>query len=341
MTLRGVDFLTLQGGFDSDARAWSGIRQYARTQPDDDGFKAALWTYRANHGQFNTVWGRDDQGPFSGTHLALAPLLTETEQQDIARTAIGAFLEASLFDRSAYRGLFQRPMTGRAWLPEDIVLVRSASGDDLPLTGSSPDRPAAGLEIETDALTAAAAMHVPLRALQPDQGARAVNARWSAGPGVATWGVSGIDGLPVTRSPTTRLRFALADGSDVDGAPPRPVDIDVEAVDGDGTTVTMPLEAFGALPPPLPVRFAKHDLLQATTTIDISLRTPVERVLQTYAIPLAAFAAIDPAFSAESLDAVRLRIGRTAAGALWISDVSLGLGDAAVPFATRFRADGP
>ena len=35
-------------------------------------------------------------------------------QEDIARTTIGAFLEASLHGIDGYRGLFQRPMTGRA-----------------------------------------------------------------------------------------------------------------------------------------------------------------------------------------------------------------------------------
>ncbi len=72
--LEGVDLLELTGGHDADARAWSGIRQYNRTTVDEGGFKAALYAYRANHGQFNTVWGRGDQGPWSGALLNLRPL---------------------------------------------------------------------------------------------------------------------------------------------------------------------------------------------------------------------------------------------------------------------------
>jgi hypothetical protein len=326
--LENVDFLTLQGGFDSDARAWSGIRQYARSQLGDDGFKAAIWSYRANHGQFNTAWGRDDQGPFSGTHLAFAPLLRADEQEDLAKTAIGAFLEVSFNGHDDYRGLFQRPMTGREWLPEDIILVRSASAGAVGLTGASPDQPAEGLTITSDGLTASAARVLPLRALQPDQVTRAVQARWTPAADRAVWAVSGIANLQVTPDRSTEVRFALADGTVGEGTTTPRLDIEVEVVDGDGTTVALPLDAFGALPPPLPVHLAKHDLLQATTTIDISLRTPVERVLQTYAIPLAAFAAVDPAFSVETLDAIRLRIDRSTAGALWIADLSLGDGGA-------------
>jgi hypothetical protein len=46
-------------------------------------------------------------------------------------------------------------------------------------------------------------------------------------------------------------------------------------------------------------------------------------VLQTYAIPLAAFEAADPAFEAADLTGFRLRFDRTAAGAVWITDVAL------------------
>ena len=291
----------------------------------DDGFKAALWSYRANHGQFNTVWGPSDHGPLGGAQLNLAPLLRPGEQEDVAKTAIGAFLEASLHGREAYRGLFRRPMVGRAWLPEDIVLVRSADADAVPLTDASPDRPAEGLVLEADGFEATTAMHVPLRALQPDQAARAVNARWSADPDgpPAAWAITGIDALVPAPTSTTELRFALADGSAADGSRMGPLDIMIEVVADDGRTVALPLAAFGALPPPLPVQLAKHDLLVATTTIDLRLTSPAERVLQTYAIPLALFEAEDPDFRAADLDGVRLRIERSSAGALWIADVAL------------------
>ena len=103
------------------------------TTPARGGFKAALYAYRANHGQFNTVWGRGDQGPWSGGLLNLHPLETAEEQQDVARTAISAFLEVSLHDAAGYRAFFRRPMAGREWLPEDVCLVRSDDGSRAPL----------------------------------------------------------------------------------------------------------------------------------------------------------------------------------------------------------------
>ena len=322
--LDGVDFLTLQGGHDADARAWSGIRQYGRSVLRPDGFKAAVWSYRANHGRFNSIWAGDDQGPFSGTQLDTAALLPASAQEDLARTTIGAFLEASLHGRDAYQGVFARPSIARDWLPaDDIVLVRSAVGTTRPLTGGGPDLAAKGLTLTAEGFTAAGAMSLPLRALQDDQGARAVNARWAeAGPD-PTWSVTGIRSLGLGLAPGSTARFALADGRDPGAGDLDPLDIAVEVADHDGTIVALPLAAVGSLPPPLRVQLAKIDAIEATSTVDLSLRSPVERVLQTYAIPLSMFTELDAAFSASHLDTVRLRIGRTGAGAVWIADIGI------------------
>jgi hypothetical protein len=322
--LDGVDFLTLEGGYDADARSWSGLRQYARTTPSGDGFKAALWSYRANHGQFNTVWGRSDFGPYGGAQLNLAPLMTASEQEDVARTAIGAFLEASLHGRDAYRGFFTRPMLGRDWMPQDVVLVRSSDGATFDLSARAPDEPIDGVAIVEQGFENTARTFVPLRALQHDQGSLAVLGRWTAGTGDAVWGMDGLDRVARPTAATT-LRFALADGSDFHaGVPGAPLDVVVEVVDGDGDTARLPLAAIGALPPPLPVTLAKDDRLMSTTNIDLHLDSPVERVLQTYVIPLALFEAADADFDPVDLAGFRLRVARVADGGVWIADVGLG-----------------
>ena len=321
LQLSGTDFLTIQGGHDGDARAWSGIRQFARTTTDDDGFKAAIWAYRANHGQFNTVWGRGDFGPYTGAVFNLAPLLAPADQEDIARTAIGAFLELSLHHQDVYRGFFRRPMVGGGWLPDDIIVVRSVDGDQRPLTDGEPDRFVDGLAAHAVDVTTRS-VQLPLRALQPDQSTRVLEVAWEPGPGTASWGLGGLASLDAIGS-TTELTFALADARSTDGTLLAPLVGWLDATTTDGTTVSLPLERLGTPPPPLPVRLNKVDLLTAASGMDVALRSPAERVLQTYAVSLSMFEAADGRFQAADLDTVTLRFQRGAGGSVDIAELGL------------------
>ncbi|HSF15960.1 MAG TPA: hypothetical protein VLK65_10455 [Vicinamibacteria bacterium] len=63
--LEDVSFLALQGSYDNDEASFFGMRQFRRIdlKGSPDHFKASLYLHGANHGQFNTVWGRTDAGP--------------------------------------------------------------------------------------------------------------------------------------------------------------------------------------------------------------------------------------------------------------------------------------
>ena len=139
--LEGVDYLTIQGGLDADMAWWSSLRQFARTsgrgQPTT--FKAGIWIRRANHGRFNTEWDLGDAGPQADWLLDQAALLSPAEQQDVAKTAIGGFLEASLLGRDGYRSMFAVPAAGRDWLPYDAYVTRLVEGSTAMLADF--DRP--------------------------------------------------------------------------------------------------------------------------------------------------------------------------------------------------------
>ena len=327
--LDGVDLLELAGGHDADAMGWSGIRQYNRATPGTGGFKAALYAYRANHGQFNTVWGRGDQGPWSGGLLNLRPVETAAEQEDVARTAISAFLEASLHDAAGYRAFFRRPMVGREWLPDDVYLVRSDDGSDKPLVDVAGTGGAApGFASVTVGLASAGVSQLPLRALQDTQGGEAATLEWEAGPGTATWGVSGLAkaGGPRPAS-ASELHLALANATTTPGGEAAPaLDPLVVVTSTDGVTVALPLSTWGALPPPLVARLVKSDLLATLARIsglDLTLRSPAEVVLQSYRIPLSAFSAADPAFVPSHLDSVALQMPKGEAGRLAVAEFGI------------------
>jgi hypothetical protein len=154
-----VDYLVIHGSHDGDVSSFMGLRQWRRVRFDDGRphFKAAILMYRANHGQWNTEWGNQDDGERSARYLDLRALIAPELQRQFARVYIGAFAEAVLHDDARYLPLFRDHRVAGAWLPRTMYVTRfEESGfhtladfdDDVdPTTGS-----VAGVEIRGDSL---------------------------------------------------------------------------------------------------------------------------------------------------------------------------------------------
>ena len=136
-----VSYLTLQGAHDADSASFAGSRQADRVRFTHSGpwFSAELYAYRANHGQFNTSWGRTDFPPPLAWFLNLAPLITGDEQRRISKTYISAFLETTLNGRREYLSLFKDWRTGRHWLPETIYINRYRDASYVPVATFQED----------------------------------------------------------------------------------------------------------------------------------------------------------------------------------------------------------
>lgn len=121
--LENVNYMSLQGSYDSDEASFFGYRQFQRVTYTDSSYhlKAGVYIHGANHGQFNTSWGKYDGGPPGKWLLNTAPMITMDEQQQIAKVYIGAFVE-SIFNQKNYSALFTNVQTGADWLPKAIVL---------------------------------------------------------------------------------------------------------------------------------------------------------------------------------------------------------------------------
>jgi dienelactone hydrolase len=122
--LSDINYFTIQGSHDFDVSSFQGLRQYSRVMFSEnfDGFKAGLYIYAANHGQFNSVWGNKDLGFPMINFFNLKQLMPEEDQQQIARVYITGFLEATLQAKTAYRHMFIDNRTARHWLPRTIYL---------------------------------------------------------------------------------------------------------------------------------------------------------------------------------------------------------------------------
>jgi dienelactone hydrolase len=182
--LDNVNYLLIHGSHDGDVSTFAGIRQYERLRFTDGQphFKAIFYMYRANHGQWNTVWNNKDNGPRSGRSLDLRSLVPPEDQRQFAKVVISAFLEATLHRKTEYLPLFRDHRTAGHWFPKSMYTTRfQESGyrplaefdDDVDLTTGEP-----GVTIAGDSLSTWKENVIPFRGRGADN--QRNNAAWIA-----------------------------------------------------------------------------------------------------------------------------------------------------------------
>ena len=121
ISLKDINYLSIQGAYDSDETSFWGMRPYHRLKfsKDSDGFKAGLYMNHANHGQFNSTWGRSDFGVPMKWLLNLKPLVSGEEQRQTAKVYVSAFAEAVLNGNMDYQPMFKNVDLVSDWLPKE------------------------------------------------------------------------------------------------------------------------------------------------------------------------------------------------------------------------------
>ena len=124
--LENVNYLLIHGSHDGDVSTAQGLRQYERLRFTDGQpwFKSVIFMYRANHGQWNTVWANKDSGPRSARSLDLRALIDGDGQREFAKVVISGFLEATLNGRKEYLPVFRDHRTAGHWLPKTMYTTR-------------------------------------------------------------------------------------------------------------------------------------------------------------------------------------------------------------------------
>ncbi len=124
MELENINYLSLQGSYDADEVSFFGLRQYQRVENTDstDYFKAGILIHKANHGQFNSIWGRRDFGEPFGWFLNTGALISGEEQRQAAKVFIASFAERVFNKQLAYDHVFKNAYAAKSWLPETVFL---------------------------------------------------------------------------------------------------------------------------------------------------------------------------------------------------------------------------
>src|SRR5690606_15414837 len=134
---------------DSDLTEFFGERQYERTTfTEPNHMKASVAIYNANHGQFNTVWGKYDQQFPSALVLNTSDLIPGEDQRIAAQIYINSFLQASFYMDGQAKALFQDYHVAKAWLPNTGYVTRYSSSEMISLVNFDHEQSARQLDFD-------------------------------------------------------------------------------------------------------------------------------------------------------------------------------------------------
>jgi dienelactone hydrolase len=363
--LENVNYMVIHGSHDGDVSSFGGLRQFQRLKFTDGKpwFKSAWYVYRANHGQWNTVWNNKDNGPRSGRSLDLRGLLSPEAQRQFGKVVITAFLESTLMDKQEYLPMFRDHRTAGAWLPKTMYITRFQASGFAPLatfdedvdvtTGSAPN-----VKISGDSLGTWKESGLTLRGGPNDAvNTNAVTLGWNnlvAGPDTlkrakpASYTITLPDSMvrALGIAGNSALCFSLAP---LDAKPgPRTAPKDTTKSDSTTKKAPAPKKPDKVQPDTFPVDFT----IEVTDAAGVSASVPIrnygvprrplevhilrradqeqqrfpnkfEVVLQTYVVPLADLVAISPSFDPAKLKTVKFVFDRAKWGTVQMDDVGL------------------
>ncbi len=343
--LEDVNYFVLHGSMDGDMRSFHGSRVFERVRftGNEYRFKATLYIDGANHGQFNTVWGRNDTGGPYGRFLNLKPIMPPQDQQKIARVFMSAFLDATLRGRKEYIPIFRDYRAGRAWLPQCIYLQEfedstykyvSTYEEDIDLTTTTLP----GGKLSSANLSDWKEKEIGIKWGTLDT--RAVYLGWNPEefPGEASYTITLPENGLATDSGSI-LVFALADAKDKpskrdkeeepadkkkadkdskkeeeESKEPRlPIDLTLEVTDRAGAKAQLPLSYCAFLQPQIEAQVGKGKFMSDNQKSEI--------VFRSFEFPLASFVEVNRSLDPARLKTIRFVFNRTRKGVVILDDL--------------------
>ena len=316
--LSNVNYLVLHGNYDGDVRAFQGSAQYQRISFDQDTpwFKSSVYIYGANHGQFNTEWGRYDVWPLEAWFLNVKPLMKPDDQRQIAQVYVSAFLDITLKGNHGYRSLLQDHRVGKNWLPSTVYITNYQVGTYRYIADFDEDVDPTSTTIKGGKqlghyLSTWREHRVCLKYGCMDTDAVFLGWDAAVGGGTPRFAVEIPQGsIPITKD--SSLVFSMADARtemDVEQV----IDLTVEVVDAAGQSAKLPLSHYSGLQPSLPACVWKKAFFYCGMASD--------NVYQSFAFPMRDFLTVNPNFNPENFTTVRLLFDRTPSWDIILDDI--------------------
>ncbi len=316
-TIKNIDYFVIHGANDGDVKSFSGANQYERVHFTDSlyHFKSGLYIYGANHGQFNTSWGKYDKSGLSRKFLNLSQLMPGEEQRQIAKVYITAFLDLTLKNKKEYLPLFLNSEYGRKWLPETVYINQFEDSncefictfdEDIDITTTTTGE---GV-INTYNLTLWKEKLVRLK--QGTKQSKVACIRWNQNKRRYTAKYEIIINPEEIKVDTlSSLIFSLA--ADKIGKTDGLIDFTIQLTDKSGEKLTFLLSDYSFLHPPLRSKLMKLSFLNKKNEAD--------NVFQTYIFPLKKKSENNDKFNIKEIYRIRFIFDKTIKGRILIDNI--------------------
>ncbi|MGI6260155.1 MAG: alpha/beta hydrolase family protein [Anaerolineaceae bacterium] len=323
IVLRDVNYLSLQGSHDMDISTYMSYNQYDRVgfSGERDHFKASLYIYGANHGQFNSGWGRNDGFGFGSKILNEENLIARTDQEEITKVLVSAFMDVSLKNRSEYKKVFQNIQYASDWLPKTVyindywdsntIAIADLSEDVDPSFATLPTGTISGVDLsiwQEEIVETKYNMDFIAQNLF-----KAVNLAWDAESGNnPSYTISFTDGLSLDEE--SEIVFSVADKNPENyHTGDEFTDFTIELEDRNGNTVRLCLSDLGTLYPMLKGDFTKWPLHDLGITR--------EAVFQSFSIDLARIKLENEDFDTNSIQKISFIFGLLEEGNIYLRNI--------------------
>ncbi|GAB1444571.1 hypothetical protein MASR2M41_01810 [Flammeovirgaceae bacterium] len=331
--LQNVNYLSIQGSYDSDEASFFGFRQYQRITFTDSVFyfKSGLYVHGANHGQFNSVWGTYDGGAPGKYLLNIAPMMTMEEQQQIAKVYVGAFAEDVLHHKKSYSELFKNAASGKDWLPHHILINAYKDSNTKSLITYEED-----IDVTTGTMAGATITAENLKVWREatlkyrDKDTQANNAvilGWEKDStfSAASYHISFKSSISLNS--TASLFFSMAQGdinelktgekkNENDSNDPQELNFQIQIIDSLGHDAIMDINDIKKLTPRLKVQYTKIKSLSEEDYGDAW-----EPTLETFELPLSRFKITD--VQLDHLKSININFNKTEKGVLILDEIGL------------------
>ncbi|WP_379243219.1 MFS transporter [Paenibacillus sp. GCM10028914] len=321
--LQNINYLALHGSHDMDVSSFAGANQYYRTQFTENNkfFKSYVYIYGANHGQFNSEWGRTDAVGFGNMLFNNAELLPGEQQFLAAEVLISSFLEATLKDNDQYRMVFKDLGYAREWLPETMYVSNYWDGNTTMISSYEEDYDPGtttlpGGRLEGESLKVWKEDKVKME--HTDDQYSAVSLEWdnTAAPSIPAYKVILPDSA-IDTSEGSSIVFSIAN-NDTDrktGDTNALVDLTVSVEDEDGNVSRLPLSHVSPLLPMFEGVLAKRPFgfLQMTK----------EPVFQNFSFNVSDFIEANSNFMPQRISKISFIFDQTAKGSILMKDIGI------------------